>query len=347
MSTVQEVVTEAPTLDAVPKKAMTLGYGTSLVILALLIIVPLFVKNFIIFQLTMLLIYALAVLALNILTGGSGQFSLGQSAFYAVGAYTSAILMEHADVNYALTLPVAGLVCFLFGFLFGQPALRLSGVYLALATFALATAMPQLLKLGYFEYWTGGVQGLVVTKPDAPEALQGMLSWFHLKMSQDMWLYYFTLVVTIAIYIFSVNLLRSRSGRAFMAIRDNEIAASAMGIDVALYKTLAFGVSAAITGIAGGLGAIAVQFVAPDGYTITLAISLFLGMVVGGVGWLPGSIVGAAFIIFVPNIAEGISKGLSGAVFGVILFLVIFLVPHGARQVAMVAQHLLGSFKKR
>ena len=148
-------------------------------------------------------------------------------------------------------------------------------------------------------------------------------------------------------YVFSVNLLRSRSGRAFMAIRDNEIAASAMGINVALYKTLAFGVSAGITGIAGGLGAIAVQFVAPDGYTITLAISLFLGMVVGGVGWLPGSIVGSAFIIFVPNIAEGISKGLSGAVFGVILFLVIFLVPHGARQVALVAQHLLGAVRRR
>jgi len=240
-------------------------------------------------------------------------------------------------MNYALTLPIAGVICFGFGFLFGQPALRLSGVYLALATFALATAMPQLLKLGYFEYWTGGVQGLVVTKPDAP---------FGLPISQDMWLYYFTLVVTIAIYIFSVNLLKSRSGRAFMAIRDNEIAASAMGIDVALYKTLAFGVSAGITGVAGALGAIAVQFVAPDSYTITLAIQLFLGMVVGGVGWLPGSIIGSAFIIFVPNIAEGISKGLSGAVFGVLLFLVIFLVPHGARQVAIVAQQLLGKLKK-
>jgi branched-chain amino acid transport system permease protein len=193
--------------------------------------------------------------------------------------------------------------------------------------------MPQLLKLGFFEHWTGGVQGLVVTKPDAP---------FGLPMSQDMWLYYFTLAIGIGIYIASVNLLRSRSGRAFMAIRDNEIAASAMGVDVALYKTLAFGVSAGIT----GLGAIAVQFVAPDGYTITLAISLFLGMVVGGVGWLPGSIVGSAFIIFVPNIAEGISKGLSGAVFGVLLFLVIFLVPHGARQVAMIAQQMLGKMKK-
>ena len=347
MSTIQEVVTEAPAVEAVPKKAMTLGYGTSLAVLALLILVPLFVKNFIIFQMTMLLIYALAVMALNILTGGSGQFSLGQSAFYAVGAYTSAILMETYNVNYALTLPLSGIVCFGFGYLFGKPALRLSGVYLALATFALATAMPQLLKLNVFEPWTGGVQGLVVTKPDAPSFVSSIWSVFSGRaMSQDMWLYYFTLAVSIAIYIASVNLLRSRSGRAFMAIRDNEIAASAMGVDVARYKTLAFGVSAGITGVAGGLGAIAVQFVAPDSYTITLAIQLFLGMVVGGVGWLPGSIVGSAFIIFVPNMAEQVSKGLSGAVFGILLFLVIFLVPHGARQVAVVAQQLIGKLRK-
>jgi branched-chain amino acid transport system permease protein len=333
----EDVVTEAPAVEAVPKRAMTLGTTTSLVILAVLLVTPLFVKNFIIFQMTMVLIYGLAVLALNILTGGSGQFSLGQSAFYALGAYTSAVLMEYFNMNYALTLPVAGLVSFAAGYLFGKPALRLSGVYLALATFALATAMPQFLKLHFFEHWTGGVQGLVVTKPDAP---------FGLPIGQDMWLYYFTLAITLAIYVGSVNLLRSRSGRALMAIRDNEIAASAMGINVAQYKTLAFGVSAGITGIAGGLGAIAVQFVAPDGYTIVLAISLFLGMVVGGVGWLPGSFVGAAFIIFVPNIAESISKGLSGAVFGVLLFIVIFLVPHGARQVAIVAQQMIGKLRK-
>jgi branched-chain amino acid transport system permease protein len=346
MSAAEEVVTEGQAVEAVPKRAMTLGTGTSVVVLVLLLVIPLFVKNFITFQLTMLLIYGVAVLALNILTGGSGQFSLGQSAFYAIGAYTSAILMEDFGVNYALTLPAAGLLCFVVGYLFGQPALRLSGVYLALATFALATAMPQLLKLGYFEHWTGGVQGLVVTKPDAPEFLQSALQAVHLKMSQDMWLYYFTLVITIAIYLWSVNLLRSRSGRAMMAIRDNEIAASSMGVNVALYKTLAFGVSAGITGVAGGLGAIAVQFVAPDSYTITLAISLFLGMVVGGVGWLPGSFVGSAFIIFVPNIAESISKGLSGAVFGVLLFLVIFLIPHGARQIAIVSQQLVARLRK-
>lgn len=341
MSALQETVVVAPVV-AVPKKAMALGPVASIVMLALLLATPLFVKNFIIFQMTMVLIYAIAVLALNILTGGSGQFSLGQSAFYAIGAYTSAILIEHANMNYALTLPVAGLVCFIAGYLFGLPALRLSGIYLALATFALAVAMPQLLKLGVFEHWTGGVQGLVVTKPDAPQIFASM----GLKISQDMWLYYFTLAISVAIYIFSVNLLKSRSGRAMMAIRDNEIAASAMGVDVSLYKTLAFGVSAGITGVAGGLGGIAVQFVAPDGYTIQLAIALFLGMVVGGVGWLPGSIFGAAFIVFVPNIAEGISKGLSGAVFGIILIVIIFVVPYGVRQLAFGAQQWFGKLTR-
>ena len=335
MSTVQDSVSQAPAIVAPSKKSMTVGATATLIVFAALVISPLFVKNFIIFQMTMVLIYAIAILSLNLLTGGSGQFSLGQSAFYAVGAYTAGILMEHFGVNYVLTLPVAAIVCFIFGFLFGFPALRLSGVYLALATFALAVAMPQILKLNVFEHWTGGVQGLVITKPDAP---------FGLKMSQDMWLYYFTLAVSAIIYILAVNLLRSRSGRAMMAIRDNQIAASAMGIDLPLYKTLAFGISAAFTGIAGALGAIVVQFVAPDSFTIQLAIAIFVGMVVGGVGWLPGSLVGAAFIVFVPNVAESISKGLSGAVFGVFLFAVIFLVPHGARQVAGMVE---GLFRKK
>lgn len=337
MSALQDSVTRPPAVAAVPKGNIALGYLTSTMVVILLFAVPLFAKNFVIFQMTIWLIYAIAILALNILTGGSGQFSLGQSAFYALGAYTSAILMEHFGVNYVLTLPVAGALCFAFGFLFGLPALRLSGIYLALATFALATAMPQILKLGVFEHWTGGVQGLVVTKPDAP---------FGLPISQDVWLYYFTLVISIVIYVFAVNLLKSRTGRAMMAIRDNEIAASAMGVNVSLYKTLAFGISAGTTGVAGGLGAIAVQFVAPDGYTIQLAIALFLGMVVGGVGWLPGSLVGSAFIVFVPNLAEEVSKGLSGAVFGAILIVVIFLVPHGSRQVAYKIQDIVRKIRK-
>jgi branched-chain amino acid transport system permease protein len=331
MSTVQESVSQPAAVAAPSKMSMTVGTTTTLVVFAALLISPLFVKNFIIFQMTMVLIYAIAILSLNLLTGGSGQFSLGQSAFYAVGAYTAAIMMEQTGVNYVLTLPAAAIICFIFGFLFGFPALRLSGVYLAAATFCLAVTMPQLLKLNILENWTGGVQGLVITRPNAP---------FGLKMSQDMWLYYFTLFVSAAIYILAVNLLRSRSGRAMMAIRDNEIAASAMGVDLPLYKTLAFGISAAFTGVAGALGAIVVQFVAPDGFTVQLAIAIFLGMVVGGVGWLPGSLVGSAFIVLVPNVAEEISKGLSGAVFGVLLFAVIFLLPHGARQVASYLESL-------
>ena len=310
---------------AAGKRSAIIGQMSSILIFLILVLVPLAATNFVTFQITMLLVYATAILALNILTGGSGQFSLGQSAFFAIGAYTSAVLVEHGGVNYLLTLPIAAAVCFVTGFLFGLPALRLSGVYLALATFALATAMPQLLKLHYFEPWTGGVQGLVTSKPDAP---------FGLPISPDTWLYYLTLALSLAIYAAAANLLSSRTGRAMMAIRDNEIAASAMGVDIALYKTLAFGISAAITGIAGALGAIAVQFVAPDGYTFQLSIALFLGMVVGGVGWLPGSIAGSAFIVFVPNIAESISKGLSGAVFGVLILLVIFVIPRGARQIA-------------
>ncbi len=313
------------TSAATGKRSGILRQSSSILVLLFLVLFPLAATNFVTFQITMLLVYAIAILALNILTGGSGQFSLGQSAFFAIGAYTSAVLVEHGGVNYLLTLPIAAVVCFVIGFLFGLPALRLSGVYLALATFALATAMPQLLKLHYFEPWTGGVQGLVTSKPDAP---------FGLPISPDTWLYYLTLAFSLAIYAAAANLLSSRTGRAMMAIRDNEIAASAMGVDIALYKTLAFGISAAITGIAGALGAIAVQFVAPDGYTFQLSIALFLGMVVGGVGWLPGSIAGSAFIVFVPNIAESISKGLSGAVFGVLILLVIFVIPRGARQIA-------------
>jgi len=324
MSTAQDTASQiAAANQAASKSLLSLPTLIGLISLALLIIVPMFMKNFFVFQLTIIMTYAIAILSLNILTGASGQFSLGHSAFFAVGAYACGIMMEHANIPYPLAIPLAGVVCFVVGFLFGFPALRLKGVYLALATFALAVAAPPLFKLGTFEHWTGGVQGLLVTKPDAP---------FGLPISQDRFVYYLTLFIALVIYVLSVNMLSSRSGRALMAIRDNEIAASSMGVDLALYKTLAFGISAGFTGIAGALGAITVAFVAPDAYTFNFAISLFLGMVIGGVGWLPGSLAGAAFIVLVPNVAEQISKGLSYAVFGVFIFAVIFLLPNGARQ---------------
>jgi branched-chain amino acid transport system permease protein len=289
--------------------------------LVLLLACPLFLRGFQVFQLNLMLIYAIAILGLNILTGINGQFSLGHGAFYAIGAYTAGILMEHYGVGYVWTLPAAGLICFVSGFLFGLPALRLEGVYLALATFALAVATPQMLKLSLLEEWTGGVQGIVILKPDPP---------FGLPLTQDQWLFYFTLFVGLFLYWAARNLVASRSGRAMMAIRDNPLAARAMGVNVALYKSLAFGVSALFTGIAGALGAIVIQFVAPDSFTFVLSVALLVGLVVGGVGWLPGAIVGGAFIVFVPNIAEEFSKALSGAVYGIILILLIYLMPAGA-----------------
>src|SRR6266700_3973885 len=289
--------------------------------LVLIVVVPFVMKNFYIFQITLAIIYAIAILGLNLLTGFNGQFSLGHSAFYAIGAYTAAILMDQANVPYYWTLPVAGLVCLISGFLFGLPALRLEGIYLALATFALAIAIPQLLKSTPFEPWTGGVQGVVIVKPDAP---------FGLPINSDQWLYFFTVAVAIVLYVCAINLVRSRTGRAIIAIRENPIAASAMGVDVSLYKSLTLGVSA-------------VQFVAPDSFTFFLSIALFVGLIVGGVGSIPGTLVGGLFVLFVPNIAEQVSKGLAGAVYGVILILVIYVMPSGA---AGLARLLAGQFAR-
>jgi len=295
----------------------------TLTIIALIVaaLLPFAVKNFILFQLTLAMVYGIAILGLNLLTGFNGQFSLGHSAFFALGAYTAAIMMDRLDIAYYWTLPAAGIVCLIFGVLFGLPALRLQGIYLALATFSLAVATPQILKATPLEHWTGGVQGIVIIKPDAP---------FGLPLSPDQWLYYLTLAVVIALFVCAANLINSRTGRALIAIRDNSIAARAMGIDLSIYKSLTFGVSAFYTGVAGALGAIVIQFVAPDSFTFAFAIALFVGLVVGGVGSIPGALFGGLFVLFVPNIAEHFSKGLAGAIYGVILILVIYLMPSGA-----------------
>jgi branched-chain amino acid transport system permease protein len=285
------------------------------------LVIPFALKSFFVFQLTLVMVYGLAILGLNLLTGFNGQFSLGHSAFYGIGAYTAAILMEQLDLAYYWTLPCAGAVCFVVGFLFGLPALRLQGLYLALATFALATAMPQILKFQPLEPLTGGVQGIVILKPDPPPGV---------PLDADQWLYFFTLAVLLIMFAGAANLVKSRTGRAIMAIRDHPIAAATMGINTALYKTLTFGVSAFYTGVAGALGAIAIQFVAPDSFTFLLSVSLLVGLVVGGVGSIPGSLFGGVFVLFVPNIAERVSTGLAGAIYGVILLLVIYVMPSGA-----------------
>jgi branched-chain amino acid transport system permease protein len=281
---------------------------------------PFIVSNYRTFQLTLVLIYAIALLGLNILTGYNGQVSLGHGAFYAIGAYVAAVLMDKAGVPYWATLPAAGAVCLLAGFLFGLPALRLEGLYLALATFALGVSLPQLLKYKALEHWTGGVQGIVIAKPEAP---------FGIPLNPDQWLYFFTLAITVLMFVLGWNLLRGRVGRALVAIRDHHIAAQAMGVNNALYKSLAFGVSAMYTGVAGALGAIAVQFVAPDSFNIFLSILLLVGIVIGGLASISGALYGALFIQFVPNIADEVSKAAPWAIFGIFMIVCVYLMPTG------------------
>lgn len=300
-------------------------------LVALLLIVcalPFMVSNYRTFQLTLVLVYAIALLGLNILTGYNGQISLGHGAFYAIGAYVAAILMDRFGVPYYLTVPVAGVVCLAAGFLFGLPALRLEGLYLALATFALGVSMPQVLKEKHLEHWTGGVQGIVIIKPDPP---------FGLPINQDQWLYYFTLAVLLVMFLLGWNLLRGRVGRSLVAIRDQPIAAEAMGVNSALYKSLAFGVSAMYTGVAGALGAIAVQFVAPDSFNIFLSITFLVGIVIGGLASIPGAIYGAIFIQFVPNIADQISKAAPWAIYGVFLIGFMYVMPTGVAGAVRIA----------
>ena len=291
-----------------------------LVFLAAICVLPFVVSNYRIFQFTLVMVYAIALLGLNILTGYNGQISLGHGAFYAMGAYCAAILMDKFGFPYWATLPFAGAVCLLFGFLFGLPALRLEGLYLALATFALGVSLPQLLKYHHLEAWTGGVQGILIPKPEAP---------FGLPLKPDQWLYFFTLAVTVLMFLLAWNLLRGRIGRALTAIRDQHVAAEAMGVNSAIYKSLAFGVSAMFTGIAGALGAIAIQFVAPDSFNIFLSIVFLVGIVIGGLASIQGAVYGALFIQFVPNIADEISKSAPWAIFGVFLIAFVYVMPMG------------------
>ena len=297
----------------------------SVLLVVALLVLPFLVKNYRVFQFNLVLVYAVAILGLNMLTGFNGQISLGHGAFYAFGAYATAILMDKFGVPYWATLPFAFALCFGFGFVVGFPALRLAGHYLALATFALALAVPQLLKYRRLEGYTGGVQGIVLSKPEAPVSF----SLFGQPLSADRWLYFFTLMVAAVMFLLAWNLLRGRVGRALIAVRDHPIAATAMGINLPMFKSLTFGVSAGVTGLAGALGAIVVAFVSPDSFTVQLSIFLLVGVVVGGLASIPGAIFGGIFIQFVPNLADEMSKSAPAAIYGVLLIGLMYLMPTG------------------
>src|SRR5437868_8879627 len=318
-------------MPAFPKKWLVVLLVLGVVVPLLQPVLPDTVSGYRLFLVSTMIIAAIAVLGLNLLTGFNGQISLGHGAFYAVGAYTAAILMDQLNVPYWATLPCAAIVCFIVGYLFGLPALKLEGHYLALATFALALAVPQILKYKWLEGLTGGVQGIVLNKPEVP---------FGLPLTEDQWLYYYILVVMVVLYWAAANLLNSRSGRAMTAIRDQHLAADTMGIDTALYKTVTFGISAAYTGIAGALSASAIAFVAPDSFNFFLSIKFLIGLVVGGVGSLTGSIVGGIFYVLVDNSAQALSTFVKNdlglqfdlsayTVFGILLILLMYTMPMG------------------
>jgi branched-chain amino acid transport system permease protein len=291
------------------------------VILATACILPFAISGYHVSQFSQVLIYAIAMLGLNILTGFNGQISLGHGAFYAIGAYTTAILLDKTGVPYWATVPIAGAICLSTGILFGLPALRLEGLHLALATLALAVATPQILKFKGFDYWTGGVQGIQVDSTAAP---------FGLPLNTDRWIYYFCLIWTVALVIIARNLLDGRTGRALIAIRDHPLAAATMGVDTALYKSLTFGVSAMYTGIAGSLGAVLSAYVSPDSFPVFLSIKFLVGSVVGGIASISGAFIGALFIEFTPNFAEQISKAAPDAIYGTFLIGLMYLMPTGA-----------------
>lgn len=329
------------TPSSTPKARAALSRNQLLGLVLLLVaacVLPFLVSNYRVFQFTLVLVYAIALLGLNMLTGYNGQISLGHGAFYAIGAYVAAILMDKFGVPYWATLPAAGAVCLVAGFLFGLPALRLEGLYLSLATFALGVAMPQILKFKGFEHWTGGVQGIVIVKPDPP-------AW--LPISQDQWLYFVALVTLLILFLIGWNLLRGRIGRAMVAIRDQPIAAQAMGVNTAMIKSLTFGVSAMYTGIAGALGAIAIQFVAPDTFTIFLSITLVVGVVIGGLASISGAIWGALFIQFIPNVADQISKAAPWAIYGIFLIVFMYVMPSGVAGFIRIAHGRLRRWRQR
>ncbi len=304
------------------------------VLTAIVAILPRFVSDFHAREFAITGMYFIALLGLAILTGHSGQISLGHGAFMAVGGYTTAILTVDHGLHELWTIPIAGLIAGVAGLLVGVPALRLSGLYLALVTFGIAVSFPQLLKK--FDGFTGGTTGKYPVPFSPP---------FGLVTTVNRWLYYLTWGIALALLAAAWWLLRGKLGRALQAIRDSEVAAASSGVSLPLYKTLAFGLSAFYAGIAGSLYVLSASYVNPDVFPIILSIYLVAGLAVGGLGSLVGLIAGAALIYFLQNHADTVARwinhlpvvdldpkrqGIPSVVFGVVLIVVMLLLPTGA-----------------
>jgi branched-chain amino acid transport system permease protein len=277
-------------------------------------------QSYPLYLLTQVLIIGIAIMGLNLLTGYTGQVSLGHSAFFALGAYITAVLAHHLGWPFYVGIPVATLLSFVIGFLFGFPALRLPLLYLGLSTFAVAAVTPQALKWKRIEWLTGGVQGLVLEKPQFAGFLADKADWAIMVGAA---------ACAVGAFLLARRILGSQFGRLVDASRDQPLAASAGGLNITVIRTQMFGLSAAYTGLAGALSVVASQYVSPESFPFLLSISLLVGSFVGGVRSLAGAFMGGAFIVFTPNLAEGLSKSAPWLIFGIALMAVVFVAPNG------------------
>jgi branched-chain amino acid transport system permease protein len=273
----------------------------------------------------------IAAMGLNILTGYTGQISLGNAAFLAVGAYTTAVLAGRFELPFFVAIPLSGALAALVGMLFGIPSLRLRGLYLAMAT--LAAHFIVTFVIVHWGSVTGGVNGLAV-----PSA-----RIFGLELGDDRHLFYLIYPLVVLLLLFARNLFRTRPGRAFIAIRDQDLSAEVIGVDVFRYKLLSFGVSSFYIGIAGSLLAYQARLISPENFPIELAIDQLGMIIVGGLGSVLGSILGAAFLTVLPELLRLGSSALSGhypalvelfasvqmGVFGLTIILFLIFEPHG------------------
>jgi len=315
-----------------------------LFVAALLLGLPTFVTSFQSSQWTQVLIFTIAIMGLNVLVGYSGQISLGHGAFMALGAYASAILITRYHVNYFVTIPIAGLITGVIGFILGIPALRLSALYLALATFALAVITPSLIKRP--EQLTGGVQGILLPPPDPPQFAKDAFAAVTNGplMTSEQWLYYISLGIGAVLFWLAWNVIRHRPGRAMRAVRDGEVAAAASGINLAGYKTLAFGMSAFYAGVAGSLYGLTTGFVSPDTFPVELSFQLLVGAVIGGLASTLGPLLGGIFVYWLPivssqtisdqawvpsQISEVFVKAGPAVTYGALLILIMIFAPTG------------------
>jgi branched-chain amino acid transport system permease protein len=294
--------------------------------------VPTWIDPFRAYELGYVGIYLIALLGLNILTGYTGQISLGQGAFMAIGGYTTAILMVDHGMKDVWTLPLAGLTAGVAGFLFGIPALRLRGPYLALATFAVAASLPIVLRYEKLDGFTHGSEGILLFgTPELTASITPLTVFGHDLQFED-WIYYVSWACAVVLFAIAWVLLRGRPGRAFRALRDSEVAAASSGVHPAAYKTLAFAVSSFYAGIAGGLYAMATTFVNPQTPApVTLSLILLVGAVVAGLGSLWGILAGALLVQYLPDLAAKVSSepGLPSVVYGGLLIALMLMLPGG------------------